>query len=102
MVMGEITTKANIDVEKIVRDTIAEIGYTKEEYGFKENLHRYSVLSNDNDMNLRYIKVYIKCWEDYQKIRAICERNFDKNKIIYMQSDVCRQELLVEIEGVWS
>ena len=68
----------------------------------KENLHRYSVLSNDNDMNLRYIKVYIKCWEDYQKIRAICERNFDKNKIIYMQSDVCRQELLVEIEGVWS
>lgn len=48
------------------------------------------------------IKSDIKCWEDYQKIRAICERNFDKNKIIYMQSDVCRQELLVEIEGVWS
>lgn len=37
MVMGEITTKANIDVEKIVRDTIAEIGYTKEEYGFNAN-----------------------------------------------------------------
>lgn len=34
LVMGEVTTKANIDIEKIVRDTIKEIGYTKEEYGF--------------------------------------------------------------------
>lgn len=34
MVMGEITTKAYIDIPKIVRDTIKEIGYTKAEYGF--------------------------------------------------------------------
>ena len=34
MVMGEITSKANIDIPKIVRDTVAEIGYTKAEYGF--------------------------------------------------------------------
>jgi S-adenosylmethionine synthetase len=34
MVMGEITTTANIDYEKTVRDAIAEIGYTKDEYGF--------------------------------------------------------------------
>ncbi len=34
MVMGEITTTANVDFEKIVRNAIREIGYTKEEYGF--------------------------------------------------------------------
>lgn len=34
LVMGEVTTKAVVDVEKIVRDTIKQIGYTKEEYGF--------------------------------------------------------------------
>lgn len=44
MVMGEITTKANIDVEKIVRDTIAEIGYTKEEYGFNANTCKVVVM----------------------------------------------------------
>ena len=33
-VMGEITTKANIDVQSIVRDTVAEIGYTRAKYGF--------------------------------------------------------------------
>lgn len=44
MVMGKITTKANIDVEKIVRDTIAEIGYTKEEYGFNANTCKVVVM----------------------------------------------------------
>ncbi|MGI6117637.1 MAG: methionine adenosyltransferase [Bilifractor sp.] len=34
LVMGEITTKANIDIQKIVRDTVTEIGYTRGKYGF--------------------------------------------------------------------
>ena len=33
-IMGEITSKANIDFQKIVRDTIREIGYDNAEYGF--------------------------------------------------------------------
>ncbi len=33
-VMGEITTKASIDIQGIVRDTVAEIGYTRGKYGF--------------------------------------------------------------------
>ncbi len=34
MVMGEITTNAYVDIQKIVRDTITEIGYTRAKYGF--------------------------------------------------------------------
>ena len=34
LVMGEITTKANVDIQKIVRDTIREIGYDNADYGF--------------------------------------------------------------------
>lgn len=33
-VMGEITTKAVIDIQKIVRETVREIGYTRAKYGF--------------------------------------------------------------------
>ncbi|GFI62267.1 S-adenosylmethionine synthase [Clostridiales bacterium] len=33
-VMGEITTKAYVDIEEIVRDTVKKIGYTDGSYGF--------------------------------------------------------------------
>ena len=34
LVMGEITTKANVDIASIVRDTVREIGYTDSSMGF--------------------------------------------------------------------
>ncbi|MCQ2537309.1 MAG: methionine adenosyltransferase, partial [Lachnospiraceae bacterium] len=34
LVMGEITTSANVDYQKIVRDTVCEIGYTNSDIGF--------------------------------------------------------------------
>lgn len=37
LVTGEITTKAYVDIPKIVRDTVKEIGYDKSEYGFDGN-----------------------------------------------------------------
>ena len=44
MVMGEITTKAQIDAETIIRDTIREIGYDKPEVGFDANTCEVKVL----------------------------------------------------------
>ena len=34
LVMGEVTTKGYVDIQKIVRDTIREIGYTRSKFGF--------------------------------------------------------------------
>ena len=34
IVMGEITTNAYVDIQKIVRDTVREIGYTRGKFGF--------------------------------------------------------------------
>ena len=34
LVMGEITTKAQIDIQSIVRETVREIGYDRAKYGF--------------------------------------------------------------------
>ncbi len=44
LVMGEITTEAKIDVEKIVRDTIRKIGYNKDEYGFNADTCEIKVM----------------------------------------------------------
>ena len=37
LVTGEITTSAYVDIPKIVRDTVKEIGYDRSEYGFDGN-----------------------------------------------------------------
>ena len=37
LVMGEVTTKGYVDIEKIVRDTIREIGYDNSAYEFDAN-----------------------------------------------------------------
>ncbi|MBR6653307.1 MAG: methionine adenosyltransferase [Oscillospiraceae bacterium] len=37
LVMGEITSSANVDIPAVVRETVKKIGYTKPEYGFDCN-----------------------------------------------------------------
>ena len=34
LVMGEITTNAYVDIQKLVRDTVDKIGYNRGKYGF--------------------------------------------------------------------
>lgn len=50
--------------------------------------------------DLAKVRVYIKHVEDYEKCRAICEARFGSLPTIYANADVCRPDLLVEIEGV--
>ena len=38
LVMGEVTSNAQVDIQKIVRDTIVEIGYDSTDKGFDGNL----------------------------------------------------------------
>ena len=44
LVMGEITTKGYVDIQKIVRDTVREIGYDRGKYTF---FHSHSPFSLD-------------------------------------------------------
>lgn len=44
-------------------------------------------------------RVYIKNTNDFEKVRTICEQRFGNVPIIYVQADVCRSNLLVEIES---
>jgi enamine deaminase RidA (YjgF/YER057c/UK114 family) len=50
--------------------------------------------------NLAKARVYLKRPQDFSQCRAICERHFRTVPVVYAVADICRPELLVEIEGV--
>jgi enamine deaminase RidA (YjgF/YER057c/UK114 family) len=50
--------------------------------------------------DLALARVYVKRQEDYAGIRAACEKRWGELPAVYVVADVCRPELLVEIEGI--
>ena len=50
--------------------------------------------------DLAKVRVYLKRPEDLARCRAVCERRMPGVPAIYAVADICRPELLVEIEGV--
>ena len=50
--------------------------------------------------DLAKVRVYIKRPADFPKCKAVCEELLGGTPAIYALGDVCRPELLVEIEGV--
>ncbi len=50
--------------------------------------------------DLAKIRVYLKRPEDLARCKAICDQRFGPVPALYVVADICRPELLVEIEGV--
>jgi len=50
--------------------------------------------------DLALVRVYIKSQADHERVRAICEQRLPALPAIYAVADVCRPDLLVEIEGL--
>lgn len=49
---------------------------------------------------LALVRVYLKRQEDYAAVQALCSARLGKTPTIYAVADICRPELLVEIEGI--
>jgi enamine deaminase RidA (YjgF/YER057c/UK114 family) len=67
----------------------------------EENLRRHGLPGLGTSLEgLGLARIYIKRKEDYAKTRAVCEKRLGELPTIYAVADVCRPELLVEIEGI--
>lgn len=67
----------------------------------EENLARHSLPGLGTTLDsLGIVRVYIKRQEDYAQTRAVCEQRLGELPTIYAVADVCRPDLLVEIEGI--
>ena len=63
-----------------------------------ENLARCGC--GEYEWNYAKIHVYIKHAEDYDQVRMVVEEAYPQLPVVYSVADVCRGELLVEIEGI--
>jgi enamine deaminase RidA (YjgF/YER057c/UK114 family) len=65
-----------------------------------QNLANAGIRSFSEKLRYSFIRVYIKEASDFKVVSDICERNFKNVPIHYLIADVCRKQLLLEIEGV--
>ena len=51
-----------------------------------------------NDSSYTYVRAYIKEAKDLETVKDICRKKFPGVETSYLKSDICREDLLVEIE----
>ena len=67
----------------------------------EENVCRHGLPGLGTSLaSLGLVRVYVKRPEDYAAVRAVCRQRLGELPTIYAVADVCRPDLLVEIEGV--
>ncbi|MCX6152665.1 MAG: hypothetical protein NT007_00740 [Candidatus Kapabacteria bacterium] len=65
-----------------------------------ENLESHGLQHLSEQRSFQMVRVYIKNSDDAKVIKEICDKEYRHIAIIYLIADVCREDLLVEIEAV--
>ncbi len=68
-----------------------------------QRLYSDDILKNISDEELQsrfgHARVYVKNRKDYSAIKKVFESHFGNQPVVYIIADICRNDLLVEIEG---
>lgn len=96
-ILGELTMHKG-DVEKQTITTIDNINHLFSE----ENQKSLGLNFDVSKIRFSHLRVYVKHQEDIPAVERICESMLNCNSTLYLESDVCREDLLVEIEGVFT
>jgi len=86
--IGDVQAQTRITIENIAR-LISH-----------DNLKKHGLKINHNSDPLSYVRVYVKRQDDIPEVKKICSEYYKDVPSLYLISDICRDDLLVEIEGV--
>jgi enamine deaminase RidA (YjgF/YER057c/UK114 family) len=95
-ILGEKTVHAG-DVEKQTLTTIENI----KRLFSKENQEELGLKFDVSEIQFSHLRVYVKNMEDVPAVKKICDAELNCKSSLFLESDVCREDLLVEIEGVF-
>ena len=54
----------------------------------------------DEESSYSYVRAYVKYAKDIETVKRLCEKHFNSDCFQCLVSDICRDNLLVEIEGL--
>lgn len=94
-ILGENTVFPT-DVEKQTMATINNIKKLVE----SESVLKFDDIQAVELSNYSYVRSYVKHKKDIAKVKRLCEKHFKSECFQYVISDICRDNLLVEIEGL--
>jgi len=93
---ASITGEKTVGVNNAVKQTEVTINNIKSLYSDK-------VLKNISEEKLQsrygHARVYVKSRKDFLPIKKVFESHFKNQPVVYILADICRKDLLVEIEG---
>ena len=95
-IVGEKTMHPD-DVEKQTLTTIENIF----ELFSSENQKELGLDFDVSRIEFSHLRVYVKYQEDIPAVMKVCESKLNCKSSLYLESDVCREDLLVEIEGIF-
>ena len=84
-----------VGIEQQTLTTLENIEYLVS----RDNLNRSGIPATE-DATLITFRVYVKRWEDMEKAKQVVTERYPDLPAIYTLTDVCRSELLIEIEGM--
>ncbi len=96
-ILGEHTMHKG-DVENQTLTTIENI----KRLFSKENQEKLGLKFDVSKIQFSHLRVYVKNMDDIPAVEKICDRELNCKSSIFLESDVCREDLLVEIEGVFT
>lgn len=96
-ILGEKTVHVG-DVAMQTRTTIENI----KRLFSKENQASLGLDFDVAKIEFSHLRVYVKKREDFPLVQKICDEELNCKSSLFLESDVCREDLLVEIEGVFN
>ena len=83
------------NIEEQTRVTIENI----KKLTHPNNIHKHYPEISEVPEQFSYVRVYVKHKEDIEKVRNICREAYGDTPATYVVADICRDNLLVEIEA---
>lgn len=95
-IRGEMSLK-DVGVEEQTRITLENV-----EHLISKNTLTDAGIEGVADVELCSLRIYLKEEHFYEKSKKIIDKEYARVPSVYLKSDLCRDELLVEIEGLAS